>query len=886
MQITSGRGRVRLGTALALAGALVLSPLAVVAAEPAPETPAPSAAPTETSAVAETPAPTETAVPAEAPAPAESTESSDAADATETPAPAETPDATEAPDASDAHAPVEPAEPTAAVAPEALAAGELMNYVVNVDATETAVAEARAAVVASGGVVLMSYAEIGVVTAQSSDTGFLDAIRASSGVRSAGPTRQAAVTEGAVAADWAGGTLAIDRPRAEAGVTAAPLVSQQWDMDAIGAPQARSLEPGDADVLVGVLDSGIAVDHPDLATQVDPAASVGCSVNGIPDQSRSAWIPVDDSESHGTHVAGTIAANADGSGITGVAPGVTLASVKVVNHDGFIYPEYALCGFMWAAAQGMDVTNNSYYVDPWAFWCEGQPEQQPALDAVEKAVAWSQQQGVLNIAAAGNEDYDLANKTTESTSPDDGVYDSEGNHVSGPRPIEDRDVSEGCVDLPAGVDGVVTVASVAQQPDGSVAKSSFSNYGEGEIDVAAPGSAILSTVFGGRYDVYSGTSMASPHVAGVAALLATTHPDASPAELQTLLTSQATDLGDSELYGAGLVDAFAAVTEGLDLGPTAAVADATIQAGVPFRLLGAGFAPGEAVVLTLEAGGVDQDDPNLVSTVASSDGRLDVVGQFGPAAPVGPATIEITGAGGPRARVAVDVTAPLAGPEVSSPADGDTLDGDTVTVTGTARPGAGVVAGIALSGDDMVRAGVDEAGLAGDALAAAERRVAAGLEAAEPVPFDPDAPITVAAAFADARGAWSVEFADVPGGDFIAVGLAQVLSDGSVSAPGDPVAFSVERAVAEVPPAPESPPAVTDPVAPVEPAGAAPTPDIAPAGGPTALAYTGSESAPALGLAGMLVVAGLALVIATAAGRRRRRAEEARVDTTGALPSD
>jgi subtilisin family serine protease len=883
VQITSGRGRVRLGTALALAGALVLSPLAAAAAEPAPETPAPAAAPTETPAVTESPLPTEP------PAPTESSDASETSDATETPTPTEAPEApapTEAPDPAETPDAPEAPAPPAAEAPEALAAGELMNYVVNVDASEVAVAEARAAVVASGGVVLMSYPEIGVVTAQSSDTGFLDAIRASSGVRSAGPTRQAAVTEGAVAGDWTGGTLAIDRPRAEAAVTAAPLVSQQWDMDAIGAPQARSLEPGDADVLVGVLDSGIAVDHPDLATQVDASASVGCSVNGIPDQSRSAWIPVDDSESHGTHVAGTIAANADGSGITGIAPGVTLASVKVVNHDGFIYPEYALCGFMWAAAQGMDVTNNSYYVDPWAFWCEGQPEQQPALDAVEKAVAWSQQEGVLNIAAAGNEDYDLANKTTESTSPDDGVYDSEGDYVSGPRPIEDRDVSEGCVDLPAGVDGVVTVASVAQQPDGSVAKSSFSNYGEGEIDIAAPGSAILSTVFGGRYDVYSGTSMASPHVAGVAALLATTHPDASPAELQSLLTSQATDLGDTALYGAGLVDAFAAVTEGLDLGPTAAVADAAIQAGVPFRLFGAGFAPGEAVVLTLEVGGVDQDDPNLVSTVASSDGRLDVVGQFGPAAPVGPATIEITGAGGPLARVAVDVAAPLAGPEVSSPADGDALVGDTVTVTGTARPGAGVVAGIALSGDDMVRAGVDEAGLAGDALVAAERRIAAGLEAAEPVPFDPDAPITVAAAFADARGAWSVEFADVPGGDFIAVGLAQVLSDGSVSAPGDPVAFSVERAVAEVPPAPESPPATTDPVAPVEPAGAAPTPGIAPAGDPTALAFTGSESAPALGLAGMLVVTGLALVIATGARRRRRRAEEARVDRTRALPFD
>jgi len=719
-------------------------------------------------------------------------------------------------------------------------------------------------------------------------------------VQSAGPTRQAAVTEGAVAADWRGGTLSIDRPRAEAAVTAAPLDSQQWDMDAIGAPEARSIEPGDADVLVGVLDSGIAVDHPDLASQVDPAASVGCSVNGIPDGDEAAWVPVDDSESHGTHVAGTIAADADGDGITGVAPGVTLASVKVVNHDGFIYPEYALCGFMWAAAEGMDVTNNSYYVDPWAFWCEGQPEQQPALDAVEKAVAWSQQQGVLNIAAAGNEDYDLANKTTESTSPDDGVYDDAGDYVSGPRIIEDRDVSQGCVDLPAGVDGVVTVASVALQPDGGVAKSSFSNYGEGEIDIAAPGSAILSTVFGGRYDVYSGTSMASPHVAGVAALLATTHPDASPAELRALLTSQATDLGDTELYGAGLVDAFAAVTDGLGSRPIAAVADGTIQAGAPFRLLGADFAPGESVRISLEIGDGDGAAgvrvPSLVaSSTAGDGGRVDALARFGPSTPSGPATLVVEGALGESARVEVVVADPLAGPVIADPVAGDPVEPGVVTVSGSALPGAGVAVGLAGTSADVLPAEGDvEAGVVFDsavdaALEAARERLIAGLEPA-PAPVDPDAALTVTAAFADATGVWSVQFSSVTPGDHVAAGLAQVRADGSVSAPGAPVGFAVAGLAVDPPVAPPA-----GPIAPGAevPAGDGPRSEAATGGardgdarplagpGRTELAFTGSEAAPAAGSAVVLVLAGLVLL---AVGRRRRAVAPVHSEPRSSLP--
>ena len=83
-------------------------------------------------------------------------------------------------------------------------------------------------------------------------------------------------------------------------------------------------------------------------------------------------------------MAGTIAAARNGVGIVGVAPNVRLASVKVVNDDGFIYPEYAVCGFVEAGLKHMDVTNNSYYVDPFEFYCDDQPDQHAAKEAVRK----------------------------------------------------------------------------------------------------------------------------------------------------------------------------------------------------------------------------------------------------------------------------------------------------------------------------------------------------------------------------------------------------------------------------------------------------------------------------------------------------------------------
>jgi subtilisin family serine protease len=437
--------------------------------------------------------------------------------------------------------------------------GVPISYVVNTSANHGQVQKAERAITDAGGTVVQTWSDIGVIVAHSTHASFRDDLldsRFGGAVQSVGATRTVAVTEGTPAAQVRAASQA--QFDTAAGVAAPdPRESEQWDMQQIKADQAHSITDGSRRVLVGVLDSGVDDTHPDLAPNFDARDSVNCSNAGAPDTNPAHWLPT--TSGHGTHVAGTIAAARNGVGIVGVAPNVRIASVKVVNDDGFIYPEYAICGFMWATQHHMDVTNSSYYIDPWTYWCSDGADQQAGKEAVSRAVRWSEQHGVVSAAAAGNGNYDKAHKTTDPDSPDDST------------PVT-RTINNDCKDIPTELPGVVTVASTTQ----AQARSGFSDYGLGVIDVAAPGSSILSTwplsMPGGGYRVISGTSMASPHVAGVLALLKSAHPWASPAVLVWMLRAEADDhacpaddtrctgtIANNAFYGEGIIDALDAV---------------------------------------------------------------------------------------------------------------------------------------------------------------------------------------------------------------------------------------------------------------------------------------------------------------------------------------
>ncbi|MBN7793058.1 S8 family serine peptidase [Microbacterium esteraromaticum] len=450
--------------------------------------------------------------------------------------------------------------------------GTVMSYVVNTgQANPGQTRKAEHAVAAAGGIVVQSWPQIGVIIAQSDRAAFRDdvTVAGKNAIASVGATRTAEVKDkvtgpgipwGPGSSGWNQGKnkpVNGDEPTEPIPGSSSDLYSElQWDMEMIQADEANLITDGSRNVLVGVLDSGIDPTHPDLVANIDPAESVNCTVGGRPDQSEDGWYPT--TSDHGTHVAGTIAAARNDLGIVGVAPNVRLASVKVVNDDGYIYPEYAICGFMWAAQRGMDVTNNSYYIDPFEFWCDDQPDQAAVQEAVARAVRWSADKGVVSAAAAGNSALDLRTNTVDTGSPNDSE-------------AVERTINSGCKDLPTQLPGVVTVSSLTDTGQ----LSYFSNRGLGEIDVAAPGSRIASTVPGG-WAYKSGTSMASPHVAGVLALMKSVHPELTPAQMIDKLRDDATPTacsapqygygpaceGTEEMnsyYGHGIVNALKAV---------------------------------------------------------------------------------------------------------------------------------------------------------------------------------------------------------------------------------------------------------------------------------------------------------------------------------------
>lgn len=458
--------------------------------------------------------------------------------------------------------------PAASAAPQGESAGRALartaadadsfSHVVNIREGEAPSRALKKAIGEFGGTIVTSYDRIGVVVVHSANPDFAERIRTVRGVQSAGATRTAPLP--------AQSTTDVGTPKvlsasdvAAAGAEAGqdPLEPLQWDLPAIKADKAHEKSLGSDKVTVAVIDTGVDDTHPDLAPNFDRAASVNC-VSGKPDTSEGAWRPGAGESPHGTHVAGEIAAAKNGIGMTGVAPGVKVSGIKVSNPDGFFYTEAVVCGFVWAAEHGVDVTNNSYYTDPWYFNCTDDPDQKALVQALTRATRYAERKGAVNVAAAGNENYDFASdEITDPSSPNDST--------PGERVV---DPSE-CFDIPTQLPGVVTVAATGAKG----LKASFSNHGLGVIDIAAPGGdrtayqtpdapavdgRILGTLPGGTWGYMAGTSMASPHVAGVAALIKSTHPWAPPAVVKALLYAQADATSCTDPYdinGDGKVDA-------------------------------------------------------------------------------------------------------------------------------------------------------------------------------------------------------------------------------------------------------------------------------------------------------------------------------------------
>ncbi len=386
--------------------------------------------------------------------------------------------------------------------------------------------DAATLVANAGGTLVASYDAIGVVVARSDSDVFRANLLKDRRIRGAAATTQ-------FATQLTDDLNATDNAAAPSINTPAPgsdsLSGLQWDMDQIHVPEARAINGGSSTVLVGDIDTGLDYTHPDLAPNVDDANSANC-VSGVAVPGKVAAM---DDNGHGTHTAGTIAAAKNGIGIVGVAPNVKIAGIKAGNAAGFFFPEAVVCSFMWAGTHHMNVTNNSYFADPWLFNCRNDAGQRAIWNAERRAISYAISNGVTVVAAAGNQADDLAHPTQDATSPDD------------TNPVL-RQIHNDCATVPVEVPGVIGVGG-----DGNLQlKSFYASYGVGSVQVtapagdsilqrtaAAPNGRVLSTypaslmstclrkvvdASGAIYCYFQGTSMASPHVAGVAALIVST----------------------------------------------------------------------------------------------------------------------------------------------------------------------------------------------------------------------------------------------------------------------------------------------------------------------------------------------------------------------------
>jgi thermitase len=339
----------------------------------------------------------------------------------------------------------------------------------------------------------------------------------------------------------------------------------QWGLAKIEAPEAWNVTTGSRQITIAVLDTGVDVDHPDLANKI------------ISNMKFCNSATTDDVYGHGTHVAGIIAAiTNNGVGVAGLGYRCTIMNVKVLDDSGMGAYSWLVSGIVWAADNGAKIINLSL----------GAPY---ASSALEDAVNYAWGKGVVVVAAAGN---------NGDTTP---MY-------------------------PAYYTNCVAVAAT----DLNDALASFSNYGDW-VDVAAPGVSVYSTLKDNGYGYKSGTSQASPHVAGLAALIFTVVGDSNGNgllndEVRSQIQATCDEIGVSGI-GSGRINAYRAVQTGTATGASAGIVTDSDD-GMP--IAGATVSDGVRTSLTDASGqyiitGVPQGTYTLTASAAGYCGSSQVV---------------------------------------------------------------------------------------------------------------------------------------------------------------------------------------------------------------------------------------------------------------------
>ena len=343
-----------------------------------------------------------------------------------------------------------------------------------------------------------------------------------------------------------------------------------WGVKRIGAGAVHGANKG-AGVKVAVIDSGVDYTHPDLNGNFDLTSTDRCAGGLGYDFVNNDANPMDDN-GHGTHVAGTVAAEDNDAGVVGVAPEACLYALKVLGANGSGSYSNVIAAVQWAVDHGIQVTNNSY-------GSSGNPG-----SIVKAAFDNAAAAGIYHAAAAGN-----SGKC--GGSGDNAIY-------------------------PARWDSLVAVAATGSND----ARPCFSSTGP-DVELAAPGVSVNSTLLGGGYGTKSGTSMASPHVAGTAALVIA----AGITDVRTQLQTTADDLGDpgrDPQYGYGLVNAAAAT---VPPGPVNNAPTVSITSAANGSTFGSG------TTMSFAGSASDTEDGDLTASLvwtSDIDGQIGAGGSF------------------------------------------------------------------------------------------------------------------------------------------------------------------------------------------------------------------------------------------------------------------